>query len=124
MNYDKDLVVILAPTLRRPWNPAQNPGYFSSQSWLPTPGLRVAGDRPTGGAHGSLKSAAGRAAGNELRTRKEHVSNRDAGFKQPLERCNLLTHWAFEYFDQTTSTFTMTPDHVIHSPRNGQSWQV
>ena len=48
----------------------------------------------------------------------------DAGFKQPLERCNLLTHWAFEYFDQTTSTFTMTPDHVIHSPRNGQSWQV
>ena len=77
-------------------------GYFSSQSWLPTPGLRVAGDRPTGGAHGWLKSAAGRAAGNELRTRKEHVSDRDAGFKQPLERCNLLTHWAFEYFDQTS----------------------
>ena len=61
-----------------------------------------AGDRPTGGAHGWLKSAAGRAAGNELRTRKEHVSDRDAGFKQPLERCNLLTHWAFEYFDQTS----------------------
>ena len=31
----------------------------------------------------------------------EYVSDRDAGFKQPLERCKLLTRWAFEYFDQT-----------------------
>ncbi len=80
---------------------AQNPGYFAPQDWLPTPGLRVAGDRPTGGAHGWLKSAAGRAAGNELRTRKKYVSDRDARFKQPAERRKLLTRWAFEYFDQT-----------------------
>ena len=45
----------------------------------------------------------GELAGNELRTRKEYVSDRDAGFKQPLERCKLLTRWAFEYFDQTTT---------------------
>ena len=31
----------------------------------------------------------------------EYVSNRDGGFKRPLERCKLLTRWAFEYFDQT-----------------------
>ena len=43
----------------------------------------------------------GELAGNELRTRKEYVSDRDAGFKQPLERCKLLTRWAFEYFDPT-----------------------
>ena len=43
----------------------------------------------------------GELAGNELRTRKEYVSDRDAGFKQPLERCKLLTRWAFEYLDQT-----------------------
>ena len=69
---------------------AQNPGYFARQGYLPTPGLRVASDRPTGGAHDWLKSAAGRAAGNELCTRKEYLSDRDAGFKQPLERCKLL----------------------------------
>ena len=45
----------------------------------------------------------GELAGNELRTRKEYVSDRDAGFKQPLERCKLLTRWAFEYFDQTSN---------------------
>ena len=28
----------------------------------------------------------GELAGNELRTRKEYVSDRDAGFKQPLEK--------------------------------------
>ena len=33
----------------------------------------------------------------------EHVSDRDGGFKQPLERCKLLTCGAFEYFDQTGS---------------------
>ena len=49
---------------------ARNRGYFAPQGWPPTPGLRVAIDRPTGGAHGRLKSAAGRAAGSELRTRK------------------------------------------------------
>ena len=43
----------------------------------------------------------GELAGNELRTRKEYVSDHDGGFKQPLERCKLLTRWAFEYFDQT-----------------------
>ena len=52
---------------------AQNRGYFAPQGWLPTPGLRVAGDRPTGGAHGRLKSAAGRATGSELRTRKSLI---------------------------------------------------
>ena len=46
---------------------AQNPGYFEPQGWLPTPGLRVASDRPNG-AHGWLKSAVGRAAGSDLRT--------------------------------------------------------
>ena len=43
----------------------------------------------------------GELAGNELRTRKEYVSDHDGGFKQPLERCKLLTRWASEYFDQT-----------------------
>ena len=38
----------------------------------------------------------GRAAGNELRTRKKYVSDRDARFKQPSERCKLLTRWAFD----------------------------
>ena len=33
------------------------------------------------------------------------VSDRDARFKQPSERCKLLTRWAFEYFDQTSSIF-------------------
>ena len=33
----------------------------------------------------------------------EYVSDRDGGFKQPLESCKLLTRWAFEYFDQTGS---------------------
>ena len=63
---------------------AQNRGYFAPQGWLPSPGLRVASDRPTGGAHGWPKSAAGRATGSELRTRKflirldfiEHKSER------------------------------------------------
>ena len=36
----------------------------------------------------------------------EYVSDRDAGFKQPLESCKLLTRWAFEYFDQTGLTNT------------------
>ena len=31
----------------------------------------------------------------------EYVSDRDGGFKLLLERCELLTRWAFEYFDQT-----------------------
>ena len=31
----------------------------------------------------------------------EYVSDRDGGFKQPLEIRKLLTRWAFEYFDQT-----------------------
>ena len=52
---------------------AQNRGYFAPQGWLPTPGLRVASDRPTGGAHGWLKSAAGRATGSGLRTRKSLI---------------------------------------------------
>ena len=30
----------------------------------------------------------------------EYVSDRDAGFKQPLESCKLLTRWALKYFDQ------------------------
>ena len=52
---------------------AQNRGYFAPQGWLPTPGLRVASDRPTGGAHDWLKSAAGRAADSGLRTRKSLI---------------------------------------------------
>ena len=52
---------------------AQNRGYFAPQGCLPTPELRVASDRPTGGAHGWLKSAAGRATGSELRTRKSLI---------------------------------------------------
>ena len=52
---------------------AQNRGYFAPQGWLPTPGLRVASDRPTGDAHGWLKSAVGRAAGSKLRTRKSLI---------------------------------------------------
>ena len=63
---------------------AQKREYFVPQGWLPTPGLRVASDRPTGGTHGWLKLALGRAAGSELRTRKalirldfiEHKSER------------------------------------------------
>ena len=34
----------------------------------------------------------------------EYVSDHDGGFKQPLERCKLLNRWAFEYFDQTTTS--------------------
>ena len=52
---------------------AQNRGYFAPQGWLPTPGLRVASDRPIGGTHGWLKSAVGRAAGSELRARKSLI---------------------------------------------------
>ena len=53
---------------------AQNPGHFEPQGWLPTPGLRVAGDRPTGvRTAGWLKSAAWRATGSELRTRKSLI---------------------------------------------------
>ena len=52
---------------------AQNRGYFAPQGWLPTPELRVASDRPTGGAYGWLKSAVGRATGSELRTRKSLI---------------------------------------------------
>ena len=52
---------------------AQNRGYFAPQDWLPTPGLRVASNRPTGRAHGWLKSAAGRATGSGLRTRKSLI---------------------------------------------------
>ncbi len=52
---------------------AQNRGYFAPQGWLLTPGLQVASDRPTGRAHGWLKSAAGRAAGSGLRTRKSLI---------------------------------------------------
>ena len=52
---------------------AQNRGCFAPPGWLPTPGLRVASDRPTGGAHGWLKSAVGRATGSELRTRKSLI---------------------------------------------------
>ena len=33
----------------------------------------------------------------------EYISDRDGGFKRPSERCKLLTRYAFEYFDQTTS---------------------
>ena len=36
----------------------------------------------------------------------EYVSDHDGGFKQPLERCKLLTRWAFEYFDQTRRDFS------------------
>ena len=53
-----------------PLESAQNRGYFAPQGYLPTPGLRVASDRPTGGAYGWLKSAAGRAT---LRTRKSLI---------------------------------------------------
>ena len=79
----------------------QNRGYFAPQGWLPTRGLRVASDRPTGVRTAGPNRLRGELAGNELRTRKEYVSDRDAGFKQPLERCKLLTRWAFKYFDQT-----------------------
>ena len=68
-------------------------GLFQQGRVLAQDGVRTAGsDR-----------LRGELAGNELRTRKEYVSDRDAGFKQPLERCKLLTRWAFEYFDQTGS---------------------
>ena len=33
-------------------------------------------------------------------TELEYVSDRDGGFKQPLESCKLLTRWALKYFDQ------------------------
>ena len=60
-----------------PLESAQNRGCFAPQGYLPTPGLRVASDRPTGGAYGWLKSAAGRAT---LRTRK------------PLIRLDFIEH--------------------------------
>ena len=60
----------------------------------------------------------GRAAGNELRTRKKYVSDRDARFKQPSERCKLLTRWAFEYFDQTRSHIGVNENGLV--PTHGQ----
>ena len=63
----------------------------------------------------------GRAAGNELRSRKKYVSDRDARFKQPSERCKLLTCWAFEYFDQTGTADAFFGASVIKcwwTPRN------
>ena len=36
-----------------------------------------------------------------LSAQLKYVSDGDGGFKQPLERCKLLTRWVFEYFDQT-----------------------
>ena len=42
----------------------------------------------------------------------EYVSDRDAGFKQPLESCKLLTRWAFEYFDQTSSAWSSSPSRL------------
>ena len=67
---------------------AKNPGSFAPQGWLPAPGLRQA----HWGTHGWLKSAAGRAAGRELRTRgsahwtglygaQERTSGDAAGYK-------------------------------------------
>ena len=52
-----------SPSLDALGNPRRIEG-ISRQGWLPTPGLRVASDRPTGRAHGWLKSAAGRATGS------------------------------------------------------------
>ena len=43
----------------------------------------------------------------------EYVSDRDAGFKQPLESCKLLTRWAFEYFDQTSSAWSSSPSRLL-----------
>ena len=37
----------------------------------------------------------------------EYVSDRDAGFKQPLESCKLLTRWAFE---QPLESYPQTAD--------------
>ena len=89
--------------LRRPWNPRRIQGISRRRTGFRPLGFGGRATGPPGGAHGWLKSAAGRAAGNELRTRKKYVSDRDARFKQPSERCKLLTRWAFEYFDQTLS---------------------
>ena len=36
----------------------------------------------------------------------KYVSDRDGGFKRPLERRKLLPRWAFEYFDQNASLRT------------------
>ena len=61
----------------------------------------------------------GELAGNELRTRKEYVSDRDAGFKQPLERCKLLTRWAFKYFDQTGINLGMAMRNKLYKAVQG-----
>ena len=52
---------------------AQNRGYFTPQGWLPTLGCGWRATGPPGGAHGWLKSAAGRATGSDLRTRKSLI---------------------------------------------------
>ena len=60
----------------------------------------------------------------------EYVSDRDGGFKQPLERCKLLTRWAFEYFDQTppcTSSTTSSSHELVHLRYRGHGrdyWQA
>ena len=64
----------------------------------------------------------GELAGNELRTRKEYVSDRDAGFKQPLERCKLLTRWAFEYFDQTSTGLRIHVGNARKPPKQ-RAWR-
>ena len=55
----------------------------------------VAGSYPTGATDPGSDAA----PSAEL----EYVSDRDGGFKQPLEIRKLLTRWAFEYFDHTAS---------------------
>ena len=65
---------------------AQNRGYFAPQGCLLTPGLRVASDRPTGGAHDWLKLAAGRVTGSGLRTRKSLIRLDFIERKHPLEK--------------------------------------
>ena len=61
----------------------------------------------------------------------EYVSDRDGGFKQPLEIRKPLTRWAFEYFDHTASSaevsLTGTPfqlsQSVVETPQTAGRWQ-
>ena len=87
---------------------AQNRGYFAPQGWLPTPGLRVASDRLTGGAHGWLKSAAGQATGSGLRTRKslirlDFIEQKSERSVMPQDTGVGGTHWSGPRF------FGLTP---------------
>ncbi len=61
--------------------------------------------------------------GSLLRSVKKRKKSRRLG-EVEMVRHEDYGELALEDARANHSTFTMTPDHLIRSPRNGQSWQV